>query len=102
MPSQQKNAEYLPQEADAVASATPAVRPSTPALVPVAVHFEGPEPDKDSRGEEIPIWSVYAATDTGDPTSRVYRCGTYSKGWGLAQRMAEDRRLQLINQAQQA
>ena len=99
MPSQKK-AEYLPQEAEAVASDTPAGSTSTPA--PGAVHFEGPEPDQDSQGEEIPVWSVYAATDDGDLRSKVYHCSTYSAGWGLAQRMAKDRKLQLINEADQA
>ena len=96
------DSQTLPQAASPVASTTPAASPSTPALVPVAVHFEGPEPDQDSQGEEVPIWFVFAAADTGDPTSRIYRCSTYSAGWGLAQRMAHDRRLQLINEAQQA
>jgi hypothetical protein len=63
------------------------------------IFFYGPQPDVDSEGEEIPVWTVYVGNDDGDPVSTVYHCHKFKSAEGLAKRMARDRRLELINEA---
>lgn len=61
--------------------------------------FDGPYPTQDNNGDEVPYWSVFAASEDGEPTSRVYECHTYTGARALAQRMARDRRVELAQDA---
>ena len=37
-----------------------------------AVYFDGPQPDRDAEGEEIPAWTVYVGDADAEPTGKVY------------------------------
>ena len=63
------------------------------------VFFDGPEPQQNADGDEIPTWAVYVGDDEAEPTGTVYTCFTFSFALDLAQRMARDRRLDLIHEA---
>jgi len=63
------------------------------------VFFDGPQPDQDHEGEEIPVWCVYVGDEEAEPVNRVYWCWTYELARDLAQRIAQDRRLELIDDA---
>ncbi len=67
-----------------------------------AVFFDGPEPDQNHDGDEIPTWSVYVGDEDGRPVDQVYRCLSFSAAERLAQRIAEDRGLELIAEAMPA
>jgi hypothetical protein len=80
-----------------------APRPSPLATPPpTAVFFDGPEPEQDRKGEEIPVWHVYVGTEHAEPVSTVYRVFSFTKAQSLAQAMSQDRRLELIAEAQPA
>lgn len=68
------------------------------------VFFRGPDPVQDNRseGEEIPTWLVYVGDDEGEPVGTTYRVFSYTRAAGLAKRMANDRHLELIDEAQPA
>ena len=74
----------------------------TTAPAPTAVFFDGPEPEQDRKGEEIPVWHVYVGTEHAEPVSTVYRVFSFTKAQSLAQAMSQDRRLQLVADAQPA
>ncbi len=63
------------------------------------VFCEGPEPDQDAEGEEIPLWVVYVGDEEADPVGKVYTFHDYRAAVRLAARMAEDRRLEFVNEA---
>lgn len=63
------------------------------------VFFDGPQPDLDPEGEEIPVWTVYVGDEDANPVSTIYHCHQFKSAQGLARRMAHDRRLELINEA---
>jgi hypothetical protein len=63
------------------------------------VFFDGPEPEQDHEGEEIPVWLVYVGDDEAEPTGTVYHLYNFRRAQALAERMAGDRRLELINEA---
>ncbi len=66
------------------------------------VFCEGPEPDQDADGEEIPVWSVYVGDQDADPVGQVYTCHSYRVAVQLAARIAEDRRLKCVMEASPA
>jgi hypothetical protein len=67
------------------------------------VFFHGPEPHKPTpEAEEIPTWIVYVGTKEGERVSRSYVCHSFERGAQLANVMAEDRGIELINEAQPA
>ena len=66
------------------------------------VFFDGPQPDRNREGDEIPVWSVFVGDDEGVPMSRVYRVYSFTKAEALAQAMAKDRNLELITEAMPA
>ena len=74
----------------------------TPAPAWNGVFFDGPEPEQDREGEEIPVWHVYVGTEDAEPVSRVYRVFSFTKAQSLAQAMSKDRRLELVAEAQPA
>ena len=63
------------------------------------VFFDGPEPDQDRDGEEIPVWHVYVGTEDAEPVSHVYRVFSFAKAQSLAQAISNDRRLELVADA---
>ena len=67
------------------------------------VFFHGPEPHKPTlEAEEIPTWIVYVGTKEGERVSRSYTCHSFERGAQLANTMAADRGIELINEAQPA
>ena len=63
------------------------------------IFFRGPEPFKRTNGTEVPAWNVYQGDDQGRPAGRVYQVTQFERADKLAQRMAHDRSLELINEA---
>ena len=57
------------------------------------VFFEGPHPDQNRDGDEIPVWVVFVGDEEANPVSTVYHCHKFNPAEGLAKRMARDRRL---------
>ena len=68
----------------------------------VCVHCDGPFPDIDREGEEIPVWFVCCEDEDGNEVGKVYRCSTYAGAVGLADKMALDRNLELVMEASRA
>ena len=66
------------------------------------VFFDGPQPDQDREGDEIPVWFVYVGDKDAEPVGKVYRCNSFAPAQSLAQRMAKDRKLELIQDAMPA
>jgi hypothetical protein len=66
------------------------------------VFFDGPEPEQDRDGEEIPVWTVYVGDENANPLSRVYRVFSFAKAQSLANAMSHDRQLELIAEAMPA
>jgi hypothetical protein len=64
-----------------------------------AVYFDGPQADRDHEGEEVPAWVVYAGDADAEPVGQVYTLHNFQAAEQLAQRMASDRRLDLIHEA---
>ncbi len=65
----------------------------------LGVFFDGPQPDQDHEGEEIPVWIVYIGTEDAEPVGTVYHVYNFARAQALAQRIAKDRRLELIHEA---
>ena len=63
------------------------------------IFFDGPQPDLDPEGEEIPVWTVYVGNDDAEPIGNVYRLHHFKSAELLAYRMAEDRDLEIIHEA---
>ncbi|HOX60317.1 MAG TPA: hypothetical protein PLC99_25860 [Verrucomicrobiota bacterium] len=63
------------------------------------VYFDGPQSDQDPEGEEIPVWVVYVGDEEAEPTGTVYHVYDFARAQALAERMARDRRLELIHEA---
>jgi hypothetical protein len=68
----------------------------------VCVLFDGPEPDVNRDGDEVPVWTVCAADEDGDPIGTVYSIYSFSRAEALAQKMADDRRLEYVCDASRA
>ena len=66
------------------------------------VFFEGPEPDQDREGEEIPVWFVFVGDEEAEPLGKTYKCFSFPQAESLAHRMSEDRHLELIQEAMPA
>ncbi len=66
------------------------------------VFFHGPESDRNKDGDEVPTWIVYVGTKEGERVSRSYTCHSFERGAQLANVMATDRGIELINEAQPA
>ena len=66
------------------------------------VFFDGPQPEQDSEGDEIPVWVVYVGNEDAEPVGKVYKCHSFGGAETLALRIAKDRRLELIQDAMPA
>jgi hypothetical protein len=64
-----------------------------------AVYLDGPQPDRDQDGEEIPAWTVYVGDEDAEPTGQIYTLHHFKSAELLAYQMASDRRLDLIHEA---
>ena len=69
------------------------------------VYFDGPQPDQDPEGEDggpcgsHPVWVVYVGDEEAEPVSTVYHVYDFARAQALAERIAQDRRLELIHEA---
>jgi hypothetical protein len=90
------------QVSDSRATTQPEFRETAPTGLWRGVFFDGPEPDQDHEGEEIPVWLVYVGDDEAEPTGTVYHVYNFRRAQALAERMAGDRSLELINEATNA
>jgi hypothetical protein len=63
------------------------------------VFFDGPQPDQNADGDEIPVWLVYEGDEEAEPIGDVHTCHDFTAAERLAQRIARDRRLELIHEA---
>ena len=63
------------------------------------VFFDGPQSDRNQDGDEVPVWCVYVGDEEAEPVNRIYWLWSYELALDLAQRMARDRRLELIPEA---
>ncbi len=63
------------------------------------VFFDGPQPQQNADGDEIPTWCVYVGDEEAEPAGTVYTCFSFGFAQDLANRMARDRRLELIQDA---
>ena len=55
-----------------------------------------------SDWDEFPEWVVCACDDDGDPVGKVYRPRSFEGACKLGEKMANDRRLELVNEASPA
>ena len=67
-----------------------------------AIFFRGPQPKRNHDGDEIPIWFVFLGDTDGQPVRTCYELHSYRKAEALAKEMADDRKLELIHEAQPA
>ena len=63
------------------------------------VFFDGPQADHNQDGDEVPVWCVYVGDEEAEPIHRIYWLWSYDLALDLAQRMARDRRLELVHDA---
>ena len=63
------------------------------------VFFDGPQPNQNADGDEIPVWLVYEGDEEAEPVGTVYTLLSFKAADSLARRMANDRRLELIHEA---
>ena len=63
------------------------------------VFFDGPQSDTNADGDEIPIWCVYVGNEEAQPQHTVYWCWSFDLAQDLANRMARDRNLELVQDA---
>ena len=63
------------------------------------VFFDGPQPDQDREGEEIPVWVVYVGDQDAEPVGTVYHCHDFKAAESLAKRIAHDRNIELVHEA---
>ena len=63
------------------------------------VFFDGPQSDQNPDGDEIPLWVVYVGDEDAEPVGKVYHSHDFQSAEQLARQMANDRRLELINEA---
>ena len=63
------------------------------------VYFDGPQPDQDHEGEEIPVWVVYIGDDEAEPVSHLQHFRSFQIAEDVARHLASTKRLDLINDA---
>mgnify|MGYP001767277465 CR=1 FL=1 len=68
----------------------------------VAVFVDGPQPDIDAEGEEIPIYYVFVGDDDAEPIGKVYTTHSHALAQDLGRRIATDRRLELVDESMPA
>jgi hypothetical protein len=63
------------------------------------VFFDGPQSDTNADSDEIPVWCVYVGNEAAKPIQSVHWLWSFDLAKDLAQRMARDRNLELIQDA---
>ena len=66
------------------------------------IFFDGPQSDQNHDGDEIPVWLVYIGDEEAEPTDTVYKFHNFKPAEELATRIAQDRRLEIIHEANPA
>ena len=67
-----------------------------------AVFFDGPQPDRDQDGEEIPSWVVYIGDDEAEPVSHLQHFRSFQIAEDAARHLASTKHLDLIHEASPA
>jgi hypothetical protein len=62
------------------------------------VSFTGPEPDQNSDGDEVPVWSIAIMTDD-EEILEDFNTYTYNDGLTLAQHLSQEHHLELVAEA---
>jgi hypothetical protein len=57
------------------------------------VFFDGPQPDQNQDGDEIPAWFVYVGNEEAEPVGKVDKFHDFKAAEDAARRMSRDRRL---------
>jgi hypothetical protein len=105
--STQEEAERMTAQLGATGTLAVPVAPSEPQPSTInhqpakwlGVFFDGPQPDQDHEGEEIPVWLVYVGDEEAEPVDTVYHVYSFARAQALAEHIAKDRRLELIHEA---
>lgn len=66
------------------------------------VSFYGPEPVQNRDGDEYPEWSVSLMSDNDDEPIKSYTVTSYDAGFALAAKIAKDRKIEFVNDADRA
>ena len=64
-----------------------------------AVFFDGPQPDRDPEGEEIPTWVVYVGDSDAEPVSHLQHFRCFQIAEDVARHLANTKHLDLIHEA---
>lgn len=64
-----------------------------------AVYCDGPFPDQDSSGDEVPVWNVMIGDENGDPIGDEFTCWDYDGAIATARKLATKHKLELVNEA---
>ena len=64
-----------------------------------AVSVDGPYSRPGRDGDEYPYWAVCIVDADGDPIGKVYQVGGRGRAIALGEKIANDRRLPLDNEA---
>ena len=67
-----------------------------------AVYFDGPQPDRDADGEEIPAWVVYVGDSDAEPVSHLQHFRSFQIAEDVARHLASTKHLDLIHEASPA
>ena len=67
-----------------------------------AVFFDGPQPDRDAEGEEIPAWVVYVGDSDAEPVSHLQHFRSFQIAEDVARHLASTKHLDLIHEASPA
>ncbi len=82
-----------------IVTVSPPHRPTETPSRWTGVFFDGPQPDRDTEGEEIPVWFVYVGDEDAEPLGKVYSVYSYTYAAELARSIARERNLELIDEA---
>jgi hypothetical protein len=66
-----------------------------------AVVVDGPYANANAASDwdEFPEWTVSAVDDEGTDIGKIYRVRSYNRAVNLGEKIARDRRLELVNEA---
>ena len=64
-----------------------------------AVYFDGPQSDRDTDGEEIPVWVVYIGDAEAEPVSHLQHFRSFQIAEDVARHLASTKHLDLIHDA---
>lgn len=67
-----------------------------------AISAIGPESRQNRYGDEYPMWIVGPIDDDGEPVGKQYEVSSRERAVSLGQKMAADRGLEFVNEADYA